>query len=165
MASLQSFFRDDIHGHRYVSSPQNKRIEAWWSHFRRSRITWWINFFKDLEEQEVLNQANELQSECIWFTFAPLSQADLDYVKEHWNTHYIRKSRYDTVSGRPDSLYFLPEISGGTADILFCLWRSTTWIMHKHMLLTVTIKMNFRSTFSTSWRPVGCKHQQTGEKD
>ena len=118
MASLQSFFRDDIHGHRYVSSPQNQRIEAWWSHFRRSRITWWINFFKDLEEQEVLNQANELQSECIWFTFAPLLQADLDYVKEHRNTHYIRKSRYDTVSGRPDSLYFLPEINGGTADIL-----------------------------------------------
>ena len=49
MASLQSFFRDDIHSHRYVPSPRNQRIEAWWSYFRRSRITWWINFFKDLE--------------------------------------------------------------------------------------------------------------------
>ncbi len=46
MASLQSFFQDDIHSHRYVPSPQNQRIEAWWSYFRRSRITWWINFFK-----------------------------------------------------------------------------------------------------------------------
>ena len=68
MASLQSFFRDDIHSHRYVPSPRNQRIEAWWSYFRRSRITWWINFFKDLEDQLVFNQASELQSECLWFT-------------------------------------------------------------------------------------------------
>ena len=59
-----------------------------------------------------------MQSECLWFTFAPLLQADLDLVKEHWNTHYIRKSRYDTVAGRPNSLYFLPEINGGVADII-----------------------------------------------
>ena len=39
-------------------------------------------------------------------------------MKEHWNTHYIRKSRYDTVAGRPNSLYFLPEINGGVADII-----------------------------------------------
>ena len=29
-----------------------------------------------------------------------------------WNTHYIRKSRHDTVPGRPDELLFLPERSG-----------------------------------------------------
>ena len=27
MASLQSFFRDDFHSHRYVPSPRNQRIE------------------------------------------------------------------------------------------------------------------------------------------
>ena len=118
MASLQSFFRDDIHSHRYVPSPRNQRIEAWWSYFRRSRITWWMNFFKDLEDQQVFNRASELQSECLWFVFASLLQADLDYVKEHWNTHYIRKSRYDIVAGRPDSLYFLPEVNGGVSDII-----------------------------------------------
>lgn len=25
------------------------------------------------------------------------------------NSHYIRKSRHDTVAGRPDELYYLPE--------------------------------------------------------
>ena len=29
------------------------------------------------------------------------------------NTHYIRQSRPDTVPGRPDELFFLPEKSGG----------------------------------------------------
>ena len=38
-------------------------------------------------------------------------------VQRHWNSHYIRKSRFDTVSGRPDKLYFLPECSGATDHI------------------------------------------------
>jgi hypothetical protein len=41
-------------------------------------------------------------------------QEDLNSIKQHWNSHYIRKSRFDTVSGRPDELYFLPECSGAT---------------------------------------------------
>ncbi|CAB3986707.1 Hypothetical predicted protein [Paramuricea clavata] len=42
-----------------------------------------------------------------------LLQEDLSSVQLHWNSHYIRKSRFDTISGRPDELYFLPECSGG----------------------------------------------------
>ena len=34
-------------------------------------------------------------------------------VMDHWNTHYIRRSRYDTVSGRPDELFYLPELHSG----------------------------------------------------
>jgi len=37
-------------------------------------------------------------------------QADL--IRDHWNTHYIRKSRHDTIPGRPDDLFHLPENSG-----------------------------------------------------
>ena len=32
---------------------------------------------------------------------------------DSWNTHYIRKSRHDTVAGRPDALFNLPERYGG----------------------------------------------------
>ncbi|XP_022795151.1 protein scabrous-like [Stylophora pistillata] len=39
-------------------------------------------------------------------------QADLDHVRDHWNTHYIRKSRHNTVPGRPDELLYIPENSG-----------------------------------------------------
>ena len=47
--------------------------------------------------------------ECAWFSFAPLIQSELNKVKREWNTHFIRKSRHDTVSGIPDELYFLPQ--------------------------------------------------------
>ena len=56
--------------------------------------------------------------ECLWYCFHQLLQAELDRVKDHWNTHRIRKSRHDTVPGRPDSLYFLPQLHG-VIDCLF----------------------------------------------
>lgn len=83
----------------------SQRSEAWWSYFRRRRTNWWINFFKDLEQQGTFNPASELESECLWFCFVQLLQEDVEQLKEHWNTHYIGKWRHDTVSGRPDSLY------------------------------------------------------------
>lgn len=118
MASLQCFFRDDLGSHTYVPSPRNQRIEGWWSYFRRSRTTWWINFFKDLEEQGLYNQAVEVESECLWFCFAALLQQDIDQVREHWNTHAIRRSRFDTIAGRPDSLYYLTESHGGMTNLI-----------------------------------------------
>ena len=38
-----------------------------------------------------------------------LIHKDLNEVCEHWYSHYIRKSRHNTVAGRPDELYFLPK--------------------------------------------------------
>ena len=99
IASIHSFFRDDLSSHHYVPSPRNQRIEVWWSHFRRNRMNWWINFFKDLEEEGMFNLASELGRECVWLCFAPLLQQDLDHLQGHWNTHYIRKSRYHAITG------------------------------------------------------------------
>ena len=48
---LRADCADDLAGeksHRYCPSTGNQRIEAWWAYLRRSRLTWWINFFKDL---------------------------------------------------------------------------------------------------------------------
>ena len=41
--------------------------------------------------------------------FSWLIQQELDEVKESWNSHYIRRSCFDTVSGIPNILYRLPE--------------------------------------------------------
>lgn len=120
MAAMQSYFRcngdDEYAGekaHRYGTSPSNQRIECWWSYLRKKRSNWWINFFKDLVEAGHLSLSNQLQKECLWYCFHQLLQEDLSSVQLHWNSHYIRKSRFDTISGRPDELYFLPECSGG----------------------------------------------------
>ncbi len=113
IAVMQCYFRDDINGHSYGKSTANQRIEGWWSYYRRNRSTWWINFFKDLVETGEFCPANEVQSECLWFCFSAVLQADLDFVKDHWNTHTIRASLYHTVAGKPDELYMLPENKGG----------------------------------------------------
>ena len=119
MAAMQAYFRSDgddelagINAHRYGSSPANQRIECWWSFLRKNRSNWWINFFKDLVEAGHLNTSSDAEKECLWYCFANLLQQDLTAVKQHWNSHYIRKSRFDTVAGRPNELYFLPECTG-----------------------------------------------------
>lgn len=117
-ATIQCFFRDSLEAHKYVTSTHNQRIEAWWAYLRKSRSNWWINFFKDLIEQDILNTADELHMECLWFWFSALLQSDLDNVKEHWNTHHIRPSRHASVSGRPNSLFSFPEIQGGQNNLL-----------------------------------------------
>ena len=119
MASMQCYLRapgnDEQAGlsaHVYGSSHSNQRIERWWSFLRHDRSTWWINFFKDLVERNVVDTSNEISMECLWFCFNNILQADLDSVKDNWNSHYIRRSRYDTIPGRPNELYYLPENSG-----------------------------------------------------
>ncbi|CAB4018715.1 Hypothetical predicted protein [Paramuricea clavata] len=55
---------------------------------------------------EVLDIGSEFHLECLWFGFESLLQNDLDKVKNHWNTHRIRRSKYGTVPGVPDILVF-----------------------------------------------------------
>ena len=111
IAVVQSYLRCEHAGakaHVYGSSHSNLLIECWWSSFRKSRSNWWMNFFKDLDRGE-LSTSNVLQMDCLWFSFSPLIQKELDEVCRHWNSHYIRKSRHDTVAVRPDKLFYLPE--------------------------------------------------------
>ena len=114
VAAIQSYFRDNPDAHRYVPSPRNQRIESWWSILSKTRTIWWRNFFSDLEFQGILDLSDELNKECLWYTFSGLIRKELDHLKEHWNTHRIRKSRHNCVAGRPDSIFYIPENYGGT---------------------------------------------------
>eukprot|EP00794_Sanderia_malayensis_P008893 gene8892-9843_t len=83
-----------------------------------SYSAWWRNFFHDLEFRGILDMSLELHKECLWYCFSPLVQSDLDIVKAHWNTHSIRRSRHNTVAGRPDALFYLPELNRGIGNLL-----------------------------------------------
>lgn len=120
-ASIQCYFRDDINAHRYVPSPRNQRIESWWSYLFKTRCGWWRNFFKDMESQGFLNMTLETQRECLWYCFYEILQEDLTFVKEHWNSHRIRKSRFDTIAVRPDVLYEIPERYDGEKDLILSI--------------------------------------------
>lgn len=102
----------------YGRSVSNQRIEAWWSFLRKTETNWWINFFKDLREQGIYSDDDPVQVECLKFCFMPLIQEELDRVAVHWNLHKIRpSSNEESPSGRPDVLYFLPELSGSRSRI------------------------------------------------
>lgn len=118
LASIQSYFRQNPDAHRYVPSPRNQRIEGWWSFYSKNRSSWWRNFFQALETDGKIDLTSEMNKECLWYCFSGVLQADCDAVKEHWNTHYIRRSRHNTVGGRPDSLFFLPEYHGAVNNLL-----------------------------------------------
>ena len=98
--------------HRYGPSTGNQRIECFWSQLRRTRTSWWINFFKDLGDKGTFHMGDLIHMEALWFCFAELIQQDLDFFSLYWNTHHIRKSRHETVSGKPDELFFNPESKG-----------------------------------------------------
>ena len=124
MAVMQCYFRadgsDQLSGenaHQYGTSTRNQRIENFWSHFRRMRSHWWINFFKDMSSSGVFDDSNELMKECLWFCFFAVLNEDLQKFKASWNSHHIRPSRHDCISGSPDILYYLPERSGGVDNL------------------------------------------------
>lgn len=133
-ASIQSYFRENPDAHRHVPSPRNQRIEGWWSFYGKHRSTWWRNFFKDLEFQGIVNLTSDLCKECLWYCFSHVLQQDLNTVKEHWNTHLIRKLRHATVSGRPDSLFYLPEHHGAASDLLLTVAQEEIDYVCEHIV-------------------------------
>ena len=112
MAGLHSFLHNDISLHQYGKSVTNQRIENWWSHYRRGYSNWHINFFKQLVDNNIYELGNYVHAECAWFVFSDLLKCELNEVKRHWNSHYIRKSTCSATGGIPDDLFYLPERYG-----------------------------------------------------
>ena len=77
IAGSQRFLRrnheDDLTGHLsflFQKSIANRKIEAFWSQFRRSCADWWIQFFRGLVLDGVYNNTDFLQVECFKFAFS-----------------------------------------------------------------------------------------------
>ena len=73
------FVRNDLNSHRYVTSPQNQRIEGWWSFFCRTSANWWINHFKDLCDSGTVDLTVHLEKELLWFCYAEVLQRYLKF--------------------------------------------------------------------------------------
>ena len=71
---------------------------------------------------------------CLWYCYALVLKNDLNIVKEHWNSHSIRKSRHNTVSGRPDSLFYLPEHHGAVRNLLLKGPKSEVDYVSEHIV-------------------------------
>ena len=152
--SVQYFFRENLVAHRYVASPRNRRIKGCWSQFARKRSNWWRQFFQDLVSRNEFDSTNNFQAEALWFALSGLLQEELEFVNEHWNTHKIRKNRYGTVPGHPDTLWYLPESFGGTSDLLDYVgdrdYHHTLDHIGDHPFSTYA-KFSEKLTFLTPW--------------
>ena len=159
VAPAQCFFIGNDLAHIYGTSPHKHRIEGWWSYLRQHLTTWWINFFKALLEQQVFTTGNELQMECLWFCFATLIQQDLDRLKEHWNTHYIRESRHNTVKGRPNELFYLPELRG-TEDFLAPVTAQQCNCITENYLSLAESTNKYQEYFQYAFHAAGLSNRQ-----
>ena len=166
VAAAQCYFVNDPQAHIYGTPPHNQRIEGWWSYLRRSRMTWWMNFFKDLIEQAVFTPGNQLQIECLWFCFSSIIQQDLDFAVQHWNSHCIRRSRHDTISGRPDELFCFPECNSGKylGKIFYIRFQSRNASMSRKTIYSwKNQEMSIKNTLNMSWRLQHYNNLRAGE--
>ena len=66
------------------SSTANQRIESWWSVMRRSRLNWWIKFFKDPRDQGHFDATNAYHVHALRFSF----------IRVGWNSRAMEKPPY-----------------------------------------------------------------------
>ncbi len=110
IATLQCILSNNLNGHVYGSSPQNQRIESFWSLLKRLRLQWWINLFQDLVNADMLDTSKDKHIECVRYCFMELIQSDLDRFKSFWNSHRIRQSVGAVCPGGiPEELYFINQ--------------------------------------------------------
>ena len=76
------------------------------------KLTYRIDYFKELVCDGKFIPDNMFHMECIWLVYAQFIQTQLDEVKQEWNYHKIIYSKSCQVSGIPNQLYHLPQSEG-----------------------------------------------------
>lgn len=66
---------------------------------------------------------------------------------EHWNTYLIRKSRHDTISGRPDSLYYLAEYHGGVPNLISTVQDNEMQYARSHVMESANENNDYQDYF------------------
>ena len=94
-------------------STANQRIESSWCQLRKHVTGFYIDFFKNMEENDILDITNKLHLECLRFCFHALIEHDLKIYQREWNEHRIRKQNNRMIAGgKPNIMYFLPTKFG-----------------------------------------------------
>ena len=92
MAGIHAFFQNEPDSYRCVSLPWKQIIEGWWSFLRRSHVSLWINFLKDICDQRTTDLTSQLEKECPRFAledYFTITSETFKRSREHWHTHYI----------------------------------------------------------------------------
>lgn len=114
--ALRWYHRDPFQGISsfiYGSSSRNTRIERFWRDLRGMCGQYWMDLFKAMADQGMLDTSDNIHMECVRYCFMSFISKDLQDTVQHWNEHRIRRSRnLHGPFGKPDVLYFQPEVYG-----------------------------------------------------
>ncbi|XP_043467487.1 uncharacterized protein LOC122501804 [Leptopilina heterotoma] len=96
-------------------STRNQRIESYWRQFRQHMGDFYINLFKKMEEDNLLNVSNRVHIECLRYCFELVIKEDIRVTIKEWNEHRVRKqNNRNVVGGIPNMLFECPEMFGAT---------------------------------------------------
>ncbi|KAJ8668913.1 hypothetical protein QAD02_000172 [Eretmocerus hayati] len=116
--ALRSFHDDEhagLNSYKTGRSTSNQRIESWWRQFRQRLGQYYMDLFKIMEREGILNLGNPLHIEGLRYCFGHLLKEEIESTIQEWNEHRIRKqSNRNVLSGIPNELYDCPEMVGAT---------------------------------------------------
>lgn len=95
-------------------STHNQRIESYWRQFRQHMSDFYLNLFKKMENENLIDLNNSLHIDCLRYCFGQLIEENIKITMKEWNEHRMRKqSGKNVLGGIPNELYYLPENFGG----------------------------------------------------
>ena len=108
---LRSIDKEEGIGNTFsiITSPQNQRIEAYWSILQRDRLGWWKSILQDLSDNDMLDTSDPVILDCVRYSVIDLIRYDLNRTKEELDSYIISKRRNWGPSGRPTFTYNSPH--------------------------------------------------------
>ena len=100
----------EINHFSIITSPQNQKIESYWSVLQRDRLGWWRRFLQDLIGLELLNTDDPVALDFLHDCFMGIIRNELNSVNEDWNTHIISRCHKSGPTGRPICMYYLSHL-------------------------------------------------------
>lgn len=121
MGELQIILRLDhkddhagLKSHKRGRSVHNQRIESYWRQLREHLMDFYINLFKLMENDGIVDVSDPVHIECLRFCYEKVIKEEMELTRKEWNTHHIRKQKNrDIPGGKPNEMFHWPEKSGG----------------------------------------------------
>ncbi|KAJ8676917.1 hypothetical protein QAD02_012704 [Eretmocerus hayati] len=95
-------------------STANECIEKYWKQLRNSTLGFYIDLFKTMEIEGILDRSDMSHIEILRYCFGGVIRDDLKRSSIEWNEHRMGKQKgIRAPSGIPNIMYYCPQLSGG----------------------------------------------------